>query len=156
MPRRGAAPKRTLPQDPVFGSRTVQRFINKLMVDGRKSAAERIFYAALEMIQDSTGSNPLDIFTSALQNVMPQVEVRPRRVGGQTYQVPVEVDARRQVILGVRWLVEASRQRPEHTMVERVANELMDAANNEGVAKRRQEEIARMAQANKAYAHYRW
>ncbi len=156
MPRRTEAPKRVINPDPMFGSVTVQRVINKLMLGGKKATAERIFYGAAQLIAERTGGNPLDVFATALKNIMPQVEVRPRRVGGATYQVPVEVSARRQLTLGIRWLVNAIRDRPERTMIERFAGELMDAANREGAACKRREDMHRMAEANKAYSHYRW
>ncbi|MGC9318601.1 MAG: 30S ribosomal protein S7 [Armatimonadota bacterium] len=156
MPRKGPAPKRELKPDEVFGSRLVTRFINKILQRGNKAAAEKIFYGAMQLIAERSGENPLVVVRNALRNVMPSLEVRPRRVGGATYQVPVEVDTRRQLTLAVRWLVSAARARGERTMVERFANELMDASNREGAAVRRREEMHRMAEANKAYAHYRW
>ena len=155
MPRKGEAPKRRITPDPVFGSQTVARIINKLMKGGKKSIAERIFYGALQMIGEETGGNPLEVFQRAFRNIMPVLEVRPRRVGGATYQVPIEVGAQRQLTLTIRWLINAARARNERTMVERLARELMDAANREGAAMRRREEVQRMAEANKAYAHYR-
>jgi small subunit ribosomal protein S7 len=155
MPRKGEAPKRRIAPDPVFGSQTVARIINKLMKGGKKSVAERIFYGALQMIREETGGNPLEVFQRAFRNIMPVLEVRPRRVGGATYQVPIEVGAQRQLTLTIRWLINAARARHERTMVERLARELMDAANREGAAMRRREEVQRMAEANKAYAHYR-
>jgi small subunit ribosomal protein S7 len=140
----------------VFGSELVSRIINKLMKGGKKSVAERIFYGALQMVREETGRNPLEVFNHAFRNIMPLLEVRPRRVGGATYQVPVEVRAQRQLTLTIRWLINAARARHERTMVERLARELMDASNREGAAMRRREEVQRMAEANKAYAHYRW
>jgi len=156
MPRRGDLQKRDPGPDPVFGSRMVQRCVNKLMLRGKKVVAERIFYGAMQIIAERTGRNPLEIFSQGMRNVTPQVEVRPRRVGGATYQVPIEVTARRQCTLSVRWLITAARKRPERTMVERFANEVMSAANREGEAVRRRDEVHRMADANKAYSHYRW
>jgi len=156
MPRRGAAPKRDVAPDAVFGSSTVQQIINKLMLDGKKATAERIVYGALQLIGERTGKNPLDVFTQALRNITPQVEVRPRRVGGATYQVPVEVSPRRQMTLAVRWLVGAARERPGRTIMENFAGEVMDAANREGAAMKRRDDVQRMAEANKAYSHYRW
>lgn len=156
MPRRGEAPKRQTPPDPVFGSHVVQRVINKLMLDGKKVTAERIFYGAMQLVGERTGRNPLDVFSQAMRNVTPAVEVRPRRVGGATYQVPVEVAGRRQVTLTIRWLIAAVRARPERTMVARLAGEVMDAANREGAAVKKREDVHRMAEANKAYSHYRW
>jgi small subunit ribosomal protein S7 len=134
----------------------VTRFINKILLGGRKSAAEKVFYGAMELIAERTGENPLVVLRNAMRNVMPNLEVRPRRVGGATYQVPVEVDTRRQLTLAVRWIVGASRARGERTMVQRFAGEVTDAANREGASVRKREEMHRMAEANKAYAHYRW
>jgi len=156
LPRKGPAQKRQLKPDEVFGSRLVTRFINKILLGGRKSAAEKIFYGAMQLIAERTGENPLVVLRNAMRNVMPNLEVRPRRVGGATYQVPVEVDTRRQLTLAVRWMVDAMRQRGERTAVERMAGEIMDAANREGASVRKREEMHRMAEANKAYAHYRW
>ena len=156
MPRKGEAPRRRPVPDAVFESRVVSMFINYLMKGGKKSTAERIFYGALNMIEERTNQNPIEVFARALQNVTPEVEVRPRRVGGATYQVPMEVSARRRLLLPIRWLVRAARDRNERTMAQRLAGELTDAANREGVAMRRREDVHRMAEANKAYAHYRW
>ena len=156
MPRKGPAQRRELKPDEIFGSRLVTRFINKILLGGRKSAAEKVFYGAMELIQERTGENPLVVLRNAMRNVMPNLEVRPRRVGGATYQVPVEVDTRRQLTLAVRWMVGASRARGERTMVQRFAGEIMDAANREGASVRKREEMHRMAEANKAYSHYRW
>jgi small subunit ribosomal protein S7 len=156
MPRKGEAPRRKPAPDPVYNSRVVSLFINYLMKGGKKTVSERIFYGALDLIQERTGNNPAEIFARAMQNVTPEVEVRPRRVGGATYQVPMEVSARRRLLLPIRWLVRAARDRNERTMAQRLAGELMDAANREGVAMRRREDVHRMADANKAYAHYRW
>ncbi len=156
MPRRGEAPKRVSGRDPVFDSITVQRVINKLMLDGKKVVAERIFYGAMQLIGERTGKNPLEVFAQAMRNITPQVEVRPRRVGGATYQVPVEVSVRRQTTLCIRWLVQAARSRPERTMVERFANELIEASNREGASVKKRDDVHRMAEANKAYSHYRW
>ncbi|NLO07888.1 MAG: 30S ribosomal protein S7 [candidate division WS1 bacterium] len=156
MPRKGPAQRRDLKPDEIFGSRMVTRFINKILLGGRKSAAEKVFYGAMELIAERTGENPLVVLRNAMRNVMPNLEVRPRRVGGATYQVPVEVDTRRQLTLAVRWIVGASRARGERTMVQRFAGEVTDAANREGASVRKREEMHRMAEANKAYAHYRW
>ncbi len=156
MPRKGPAQKRELKPDQVFGSRLVTRFINKILQGGNKSAAEKIFYGAMQLIGERTGENPLVVLRNAMRNVMPNLEVRPRRVGGATYQVPVEVDTSRQLTLAVRWIVDAMRARGERTAVERFAGEILDASNREGAAVRRREEMHRMAEANKAYAHYRW
>lgn len=156
MPRKGEAPKRPVNPDPIFGSEVVTRFTNKILLGGKKSTAERIIYGALSDIADTTGGNPLDVLQQALRNTMPQVEVRPRRVGGANYQVPVEVPARRQITLAIRWIVDAARKRGERTMRQRFAKEIMDAANREGAAYRKREEVYRMAEANRAYSHYRW
>lgn len=156
MPRKGEVTKRDIPGDPVFHSSLLQRLINKMIMGGKKSLAERIVYGALLEIADTTGENPLDVLATAIQNIKPVVEVRPRRVGGATYQVPVEVTARRQMTLAIRWLVDAVRQRNERHATSRLANELMEAARSEGGAVRRRVETYRMAEANKAYSHYRW
>jgi small subunit ribosomal protein S7 len=156
MPRKGDVRKREVPPDPVFGSEVVTRFVNKILQGGKKSTAERIFYGAMEDIAETTGGNPVDVLQTAVRNTMPHVEVRPRRVGGANYQVPVEVPARRQITLSVRWIIDASRKRNERTMRQRFAKEIMDAANREGAAFRRREEVYRMAEANRAYSHYRW
>lgn len=156
MPRKGDVAKRKVEPDPVFGSEVVSRFINKILLGGKKSTSERIFYGALSDIADVTGGNPLDVLQTAVKNTMPAVEVRPRRVGGANYQVPVEVSARRQITLSVRWIVDAARKRNERTMRQRIGKELMDAANREGAAYRKREDVYRMAEANRAYSHYRW
>jgi small subunit ribosomal protein S7 len=156
MPRKGAVPKRQLDPDPILGSRLVNRFVNKLIKGGKKSVAETIFYGALHEIQERNGANPLDVFEQAVRNCMPQVEVRGRRVGGATYQVPVEVRADRQVSLAIRWLVQHARQRSERTMRRRLSAELWAASQGEGGAIKRKDEMHRMAEANKAYSHYRW
>ncbi|MBM3499170.1 MAG: 30S ribosomal protein S7 [Armatimonadetes bacterium] len=156
MPRKGAVPKRQLDPDPILGSRLVNRFINKLIKGGKKSVAETIFYGALHEIRERHNSNPLDVFEQAVRNCMPQLEVRGRRVGGATYQVPVEVRADRQVSLAIRWLVQYARQRSERTMRRRLSAELWAASQNEGGAIKRKDEMHRMAEANKAYSHYRW
>lgn len=156
MPRRGEAPRRPVMPDPIFGSPTVTRIVNKLMLGGKKVVAERIFYGAMQIIGERTGKNPLDVFAAAMRNITPQVEVRPRRVGGATYQVPVEVSPRRQISLAVRWLIGEARKRPERHMVDRLANELMEAANREGGAVKKREDVHRMAEANKAFSHFRF
>ncbi len=156
MPRKGPVSLRPVAPDSVFHSETVARFINRLMMDGKKQAAERIFYGAMEQVHDRTGRNPAEIFQRAISNVMPTLEVRPRRIGGATYQVPREVGPRRQLTLAIRWLVTESRKRSERTMIDRLTNELLDASNREGGARQRRDEMHRMAEANKAYAHYRW
>jgi small subunit ribosomal protein S7 len=156
MPRRAAAQIRTIEPDAVHRSRLVQQLINKVMLDGKKSTAERIVYDALAIIAEKTGKDPVEQLDAALKVLTPQLEVRSRRVGGATYQVPVEVPTRRAKTLAVRWLVEFARQRREKTMAQRLANELMDAINSQGGAFKRKDDIFRMAQANKAFAHYRW
>jgi len=156
MPRKGAVPKRQLEPDPVLGSRLINRFINKLVKGGKKGVAETIFYGALHEILERHSANPLDVFEQAVRNCMPQLEVRGRRVGGATYQVPVEVRADRQVSLSIRWLVQYARQRSERTMMRRLAAELWAASQGEGGALKRKDEMHRMAEANKAYSHYRW
>jgi len=157
MPRRNAAQKRQVLPDPKFHDRLVTKFVNNMMLDGKKSIAEAILYGALDIVEDRTkGENPVEIFKSAIDNVRPHVEVKSRRVGGSTYQVPVEVRPDRQTALAMRWVITAARGRGERTMRERLANELLDAANNRGAAVKRKDETHRMAEANKAFAHYRW
>jgi small subunit ribosomal protein S7 len=156
MPRRSAATIRPIEPDPVHRSRLVTQVINKVMLDGKKSTAERIVYDALAIIGEKTGKDPIEQLEAALKALTPALEVRSRRVGGATYQVPVEVPPRRSRTLAVRWLVEFARQRREKTMAQRLANELMDAINSQGGAYKRKDDIYRMAQANKAFAHYRW
>jgi small subunit ribosomal protein S7 len=156
MPRKGAAPRRAIDPDPVLESVICARFINKLMVGGKKSVAERIFYGALQEISERQSRNPLEVLQQAIKNCMPFVEVRGRRVGGATYQVPVEVRQERQLSLAIRWLVQFARQRPERTMQRKLAAELWAASQREGNAYRRRDEVHRMAEANKAYSHYRW
>lgn len=156
MPRKGPAPKREITPDPIYNNRDVTRFINRLMMDGKKSVAETIFYGALEQVENRANRPGLEVFEEALRRVMPQVEVKPRRVGGATYQVPVEVRADRRKSLGIRWLVTFSRRRNGRTMVEKLAGELLDAANGTGGAVRKREEGFKMAEANKAFSHYRF
>lgn len=156
MPRRGSVPKREIIPDPIYHSETVSRLINKVMRDGKKSLAERIVYGALEIVSEKTGREPLEVLEEALKNIMPVLEVKPRRVGGATYQVPVEVRPERRRSLSLRWLVQFARERGEKTMIERLAAEILDAANNQGGAVRKKEETHRMAEANRAFAHYRW
>ncbi len=157
MPRRkrGDLVRDVMP-DPVYNSEMVTRFINKLMYDGKKSIAAKIFYRALDLIKERTGEEPLKVFKQAVENAKPLVETKSRRVGGATYQVPVEVNPRRQLSLSMRWLVAAARARGEKTMVERLAAELIAASKNEGAAIKKKEDVHRMAEANKAFAHYRW
>ena len=156
MPRLAQVERREQQVDAVFGSAVVTKFINMLMKGGKKTVAERIFYGAMQLIQEHTGRNPLEVLQEAMDNVMPYLEVRPRRVGGATYQIPMEVPTHRQITLALRWMVAAARDRNEKTMSERLAEELIDASNEEGAAVRRRQEMQRMAAANKAYAHYRW
>ena len=156
MPRKGPVTKRDVLPDPVYGSKLLTRFINKIMLDGKKGVAERIVYDAFDLVRAKTGKDPLEVFDAAMQNVMPLLEVRARRVGGANYQVPVEVRADRKTSLGIRWLVNYSRLRGERTMYERVAGEIMDASNGTGAAVKKREDTHKMAEANKAFAHYRW
>ncbi|MDT8902691.1 30S ribosomal protein S7 [Anaeroselena agilis] len=156
MPRKGPVPKRDVLPDPVYNSKLVTRFINKIMMKGKKGVAEGIVYDAFDIIRSKTGKDPLEVFETALKNVMPVLEVRARRVGGANYQVPVEVRADRRLSLGIRWLVNYSRARGEKTMHERLAAELMDAANSTGASVKKREDTHKMAEANKAFAHYRW
>lgn len=156
MPRKGPVPKRDVLPDPVYNSKLVTRFINKIMMKGKKGVAEGIVYDAFDIVRSKTGKDPLEVFEAALKNVMPVLEVRARRVGGANYQVPVEVRADRRLSLGIRWLVAYSRSRGEKTMHERLAAELMDAANNTGASVKKREDTHKMAEANKAFAHYRW
>ena len=156
MPRRREVPKRPIPPDSVFGSELVSRFVNQLMRNGKKMVAERAFYAAMDLIRERSGDDPVKIFRRALDNVKPMVETKSRRVGGSTYQVPIEVNARRRSSLGIRWLIWHARDRHERTMAQRLANEIMDAANDRGGAVKKKEDVHRMAEANKAFAHYRW
>ena len=142
--------------DPMYNSTLVSRFINKLMYDGARGTAQTIFYDALDIIKEKSGNDPLDVFETAVRNVSPVLEVKPRRVGGATYQVPIEVSQRRKLILAIRWLVNAARARGEKTMAQRLAGELMDAANNMGTTVKKKEDTHKMAEANKAFAHYRW
>ncbi|WP_038034800.1 30S ribosomal protein S7 [Thermopetrobacter sp. TC1] len=156
MSRRHRAEKREINPDPKYGDVVLSKFINCLMYDGKKSVAERIVYEALDRIAEKTRQDPLQVFHQALENVKPQVEVRSRRVGGATYQVPVEVRPERRQTLAIRWLIQAARNRNEYTMVERLSGELMDAANNRGAAVKKREDTHRMAEANRAFSHYRW
>ncbi|GAA4387411.1 30S ribosomal protein S7 [Tsukamurella soli] len=156
MPRKGPAPKRPLINDPVYGSPLVTQLVNKVLLDGKKSTAERIVYGALEATREKTGTDPVITLKRALDNVKPSLEVKSRRVGGATYQVPVEVKAGRSNTLALRWLVTFTRQRREKTMVERLANELLDASNGLGASVKRREDTHKMAEANRAFAHYRW
>jgi small subunit ribosomal protein S7 len=156
VPRKGAVPKRQILPDPRFNSKILARFINKVMLAGKKSIAERITYRALDIVQEKMGREPMDVFNQALGNAMPLVEVRPRRVGGATYQVPMEVRPDRRQAMAMRWLITFARNRPGHSMEEKLAAELMDAANNLGATIKKREDTHKMAEANKAFAHYRW
>src|SRR5215207_5164638 len=156
MSRRHSAEKREIIPDPKFGNVVITKFMNSIMYEGKKSVAENIVYGALEVIESKTKSNTIGVFQQALDNVMPSVEVRSRRVGGATYQVPVEVRNDRRQALGIRWIITASRDRNEKTMVERLSAELLDASNNRGNAVKKREDVHRMAEANRAFAHYRW
>ena len=156
MPRKGPAKKRPVTPDPVYHNRLVTRFVNRIMLDGKKSLAERIFYSALDQVETRSGKKGIEVFEQAVRNVMPQVEVKPRRVGGATYQVPMEVRADRKLSLAMRWLASAARKRNGKTMTDRLAAEIMDASNNTGSAVRQREEKHKMADANKAFAHYRF
>ena len=156
MPRKGPVVKRDVLPDPVYNSKLVTRFINKVMYDGKKGVAETVVYDAFEIIRSQMGQDPMEVFDQALKNVMPVLEVRARRIGGANYQVPVEVRADRRLTLGIRWMVNYARLRGERTMKERLAGELMDAFNNAGAAIKKKEDTHKMAEANKAFAHYRW
>lgn len=156
MPRKGHVPKREVIPDPVYNSPLVSKFINCIMWKGKKSTAEQVFYGALDIIRDKTGEDPLKIFKKALDNVKPVLEVKSRRVGGANYQVPIEVNAHRRVSLSIRWLILYTRMRKEKSMQEKLAAEVMDAAGNRGAAIKKREDVHRMAEANKAFAHYRW
>jgi len=156
VPRKGHIPKRDVLPDPLYNDKIVTKLINNIMVDGKKGIAQRICYDAFEIIRKKTGKDPLDVFRQALDNIMPVLEVKARRVGGATYQVPLEVRPDRKQALGLRWLVEYSRSRNERTMKERLANEIMDAVNGAGGAAKRRDDTHKMAEANRAFAHYRW
>ena len=156
MSRRHRAEKRVINPDPKFGDLVLSKFMNSIMLDGKKSVAERIVYAALDQVEEKARTEALPMFHTALENIAPQVEVRSRRVGGATYQVPVEVRAERRQALAIRWLIAAARKRNETTMIDRLSGELMDAANNRGAAGKKREDTHRMAEANKAFAHFRW
>ena len=156
MPRRGNVPKRDVLPDPLYNSKMVTRLINSIMYDGKKGVAQRIVYGAFEIVQEKTGKEPLEAFETALENIMPVLEVKARRVGGATYQVPMEVRAERRQTLGLRWLTNYARSRNERTMKERLAGEIMDALNGAGGACKKRDDTHRMAEANRAFAHYRW
>ncbi len=156
MARRRVAAKRAILPDPKFGNQTITKFVNMIMVDGKKAVAEKIVYGALEQVAGKRSGDPLDLFTKALDNIRPVVEVKSRRVGGATYQVPIEVRTDRRTALAMRWLVDAARKRSEKSMDQRLASEILDAFENKGSAVKKREDTHRMAEANKAFAHYRW
>ena len=156
MPRRGYVEKRLVHEDPIYRDKLVTKLINKVMYDGKRGLAQKNCYRAFEIVRERTGKDSMEVFHEALKNIMPIVEVRPRRVGGATYQVPSDVRQERRLTLGVRWLIEHGRKRGERTMSEKLAGEIMDAANGMGGAVRKKEETHKMAEANKAFAHYRW
>lgn len=156
MPRKGHVAKRDVLADPVYNSKLVTRLINKIMLDGKRGTAQKILYNAFDIVEVKTGKPPMEVFEAALENVMPQLELKLRRVGGANYQVPVEVSDERRLTLGLRWLVNYARLRNEKTMEQRLAAEIMDAANNTGASVKKRESVHKMAEANKAFAHYRW
>ncbi len=156
MPRRGLVPKRDVLPDPIYNSKIVSKLINNVMYDGKKGVAQKVVYGAFDIIKNKTGEEPLEAFNTALENIMPSLEVKARRVGGSTYQVPIEVRPERRKTLGLRWLVGYCRKRGEKTMAERLAGEIMDARNNTGSAVKKREDTHKMADANRAFAHYRW
>ena len=156
MPRRGFVPKREVLPDPVHGTTVVTKLINQIMLDGKRGVAQNVCYQAFETVAEKTGKEALEVFSQALNNIMPALEVKARRVGGTTYQVPIEIRPERRQTLALRWLVMFARKRGERTMAERLAGEIMDAANNTGNAVKRREDMHKMAEANKAFAHYRW
>ena len=156
MPRKGHTQKRDVLADPIYGNKVVTKLINQIMLDGKRGTAQRIVYGAFEQVAEKTGKEALEVFEAAMNNIMPVLEVKAKRIGGATYQVPIEVKADRRQALALRWLTSFSRKRGEKTQKERLANEIMDAANNTGAAVKRKEEMHRMAEANKAFAHYRF
>lgn len=156
MPRKGPVAKRDVLPDPIYNSKLVTRLINKMMIDGKRGKSQEILYSAFDIIRERSGKEPMEVFDQALKNIMPVLEVRARRVGGANYQVPVEVRPDRRTTLGLRWLVNYSRNRGEKTMEQRLANEILDAANNSGASVKKREDTHKMAEANKAFAHYRW
>ena len=156
MPRRGNVPKREILPDPLYHSVLVTKLINSIMLDGKKGVAQKVVYGAFDIIAEKTGKSPLEVFNQALENIMPSLEVKARRVGGATYQVPMEVRPERRTTLGLRWLTNYSRTRGEKTMRERLAGEIMDASNNTGSAVKKREDTHKMAESNRAFAHYRW
>ncbi|WP_416829441.1 30S ribosomal protein S7 [Ectobacillus polymachus] len=156
MPRKGPVSKRDVLPDPIYNSKLVTRLINKMMIDGKKGTSQAILYSSFDIVRERTNKDPMEVFEQALKNIMPVLEVRARRVGGANYQVPVEVRPERRTTLGLRWLVNYARLRGEKTMEERLANEILDAANNSGASVKKREDTHKMAEANKAFAHYRW
>lgn len=154
--RKNRAPKREVLADPMYNSVVVTRLINRVMLDGKRGVSAQIVYGAFKQIEEATGNNPLEVFETAMENIMPVLEVRARRVGGSNYQVPVEVRPERRTTLGLRWLVTIARNRGEHTMQDRLAKEIMDAANNTGASVKKREDTHKMAEANRAFAHFRW
>ena len=156
MPRRGNVPKREVLPDPVYGSVLVTKLVNSVMLDGKKGVAQKVVYAAFDQIKEKTEKEPTEVFAQAMENIMPSLEVKARRVGGANYQVPMDVRPARRQTLGLRWLTNYSRARSERTMAERLANEIMDAANNTGSAVKKREDTHKMAESNKAFAHFRW
>ena len=156
MPRRGSIAKRDVLPDPLYNSKLVTRLINNIMYDGKKGVAQKIVYGAFDIIREKTGKDPLEVFEEAMENVMPQLEVKARRLGGATYQVPIEVRPERRQTLGLRWISAYARTRSERTMKERLANEILDAVNGTGGAAKKRDDTHKMAEANKAFAHYRW
>ena len=156
MPRRGSIAKRDVLPDPLYNSKLVTRLINNIMLDGKKGVAQKIVYDAFEIVGEKTGKNPLEVFEQALENIMPVLEVKARRVGGATYQVPIEIRPERRQTLALRWLVEFSRKRGEKTQAERLCNEIIDASNNTGAAVKKREDMYKMAEANRAFSHYRF
>ena len=156
MPRRGNVPKREILPDPMYNSVLVTKLVNSIMVDGKKGVAQKVVYGAFDIVREKTGNEPLEVFNTAIENIMPSLEVKARRVGGATYQVPMDVRPARRQTLGLRWLTTYSRARSERTMAERLAAEIMDAANNTGSAVKKREDTHKMAESNKAFAHFRW
>lgn len=156
MPRKGPVTKRDVLPDPVYNSKLVTRLINRIMIDGKRGVAQTLLYDAFKLIQERSGKDPMEVFETALKNIMPVLEVKARRVGGANYQVPIEVKPERRTALGLRWLVNYSRNRGEKTMEERLAAEILDASNNTGASVKKREDTHKMAEANKAFAHYRW
>lgn len=156
MPRKGPVSRRDVLPDPIYNSKLVTRLVNRVMIDGKKGVAQSILYNSFNIVQQRTGQEPMEVFEQALKNVMPVLEVKARRVGGANYQVPIEVKPERRTSLGLRWLVHYSRLRGEHTMEERLAAEIIDASNNTGASVKKREDTHKMAEANKAFAHYRW